>query len=308
MKIKKLMYECLRKYAVKLLTKKMGKCEILEDRILCYVDENKIKRKEKYKYLLIYMVFFIPLDDSDKRVAKAYNLEKPIYYVIENMDFEKEISVYATSNNVIFKNCTFKSKVFVSGKEIIFMNNKYLPSDDKSVSLVKPGYFDLSVQSETVKFDSDNLTLKKGGVKLLLKGKNIEVINSNMDNVDSIKIQAEDVIMESSNISSKEIEIDAKCITSNDGTIFSDIISLENAVKLNLSDVNSDVVFVNGVQVNVNDDINDYSDIELQKKRLEFIWTLKKIQRDCNDIIHKNMEKTKNGIEDKAIRKVLKKR
>lgn len=51
------MYNILRKHVARLLTDRMGKCEILDDKIICYVNEKNIKNQGKYNFLHIRLSF-----------------------------------------------------------------------------------------------------------------------------------------------------------------------------------------------------------------------------------------------------------
>ena len=49
--MKKKIYELLRKYVAKRATHNLGKVEITDDEVICYVDGKKLKKQMKEKYL-----------------------------------------------------------------------------------------------------------------------------------------------------------------------------------------------------------------------------------------------------------------
>ena len=84
----------------------LGKVVEEEDKLICYVDKNKIK-EEKYSYT----IYCYGITGKDKELAKRYNLDKPVHYIIEGITLkDKKVYIYNFHNddcNITIKNCDF---------------------------------------------------------------------------------------------------------------------------------------------------------------------------------------------------------
>ena len=97
-KFKKKLYNIMRKYKMNYLTNNLG--EVIEDdeQITCYVKKNKIEKNGKYSYAIDCLG--IENDDYRKKIAKAYNLDKPICYVIDGLELDGKLSILSGSCEV----------------------------------------------------------------------------------------------------------------------------------------------------------------------------------------------------------------
>lgn len=71
----------------------LGKVVEEEDKLICYVDKNKIK-EEKYNYT----IYCYGINDKDNELAKIYNLDKPVHYVIEGITLKDKKGYYSAIN------------------------------------------------------------------------------------------------------------------------------------------------------------------------------------------------------------------
>ena len=152
--MKKKIYELLRKYVAKRATGNLGKVEIYNDQIVCYVDGRKLKKKEKYIHRYMVIFKWIP---SKEEIFKTYNLEKPVHYIIEDVDFDREINIMASMKNchVTFENCTFTGAVEIDfADHITLINNVYNAQNYKNFySIYKEGEFCISTTSKKGKIN-----------------------------------------------------------------------------------------------------------------------------------------------------------
>ena len=125
--MKKKIYEILRKIVAKKAAHNLGKVEIHDDKIVCYVDERKLKKKEKNLHRYNLMFNRIP---SNSELYKTYRIDKPIHYIVKNVDFDRKINIMASMKDchITFENCTFTGALEIDfADQITFRNNKYKP-------------------------------------------------------------------------------------------------------------------------------------------------------------------------------------
>ncbi|MGN1341606.1 MAG: hypothetical protein ACI4VL_00050, partial [Bacilli bacterium] len=78
------------------------------------MSQRKAKEKDKICSWRYKLIFHGVAGDYKQNIAKQYGLEKPIYYVIENVKYDRKISICASllpDCHLVFKNCTFKEAI-----------------------------------------------------------------------------------------------------------------------------------------------------------------------------------------------------
>ena len=310
-------------------TGKLGKVEILDDEIVCYVDGKKLKKKEKYlhRYNLIFKMV-----NPIKEIYKIYNLQKPVHYIVKDINFDMEVNIMASMRkcHVTFENCTFTTLVRIDfADHLTFKNNKYKACTYKDYrSIIPGGHFYISTgesQNNKIEFINDTIEvpdlkyipvikapdniktnyIKKANIKIWLYAKNITMTNVNLINVESMDLRADNLIMNDTNIDSKELSIYVKDITANNSTIKTDIADInsetDNAIsQIQNININYNHLYVDGIEVNKNEKNIDNQSLKLQKQRLELINSLKKIERTCEKEISEEIKR-------QPLTKVLKK-
>ena len=101
------------------ITKKLGSIVISDDKIDCYVDNDKLRRLLEKKNNLL------SLDSSDLKIA--YGIDKPITYHISDYSFDG--IVISTTDSIHFSNCTFNNEVTIAALE------KTISDKTKAVSI-----------------------------------------------------------------------------------------------------------------------------------------------------------------------------
>lgn len=318
--MKNKIYELLRKNVVRMATGKLGKVEILDDEIICYVDGKKLKKKEKYlhRYNLIFKMV-----NPTKEIYKIYNLQKPVHYIVKDIDFDMEVNIMASTRNchVTFENCTFTTLVRIDfADHLTFKNNKYKACTYKNyLSLIPEGHFYISTgesQNNTIEFINDTIdvpdlqyipiikaprgskinNIKKANVEMWLYAKNIIMTNMNVIKAESMDLRTDNLIINNSNIDSKELSVYAKDIMANNSAINTDIADInsekDNAIsQIQNININYNHLYVDGIEVNKNEKNIDNQSLKLQQQRLELINTLNKIERTCKETIADEIKK-----------------
>lgn len=99
------------------VVKRLGKVEVLPERIVCYVKDNMIVRGVKDNYYV--------LDFKGFGTAKKKN---NLVYVINGVRFNKNVDINGENCTIIFKNCTFRGEVLIRHSQtgrFVFKNNVY---------------------------------------------------------------------------------------------------------------------------------------------------------------------------------------
>ena len=317
--MKQKIYEMLRIHVAKRATHNLGKVEITEDEVICYVDGKKLKKQMKERYLNRYRIRLHCIQ-RDEEIYKTYSLEKPVHYIIQNIDFDKEIEIMASMKDchVTFENCSFKTCVEIDfADHLTFINNTYIPQENKYFSIYEAGEFCISTYARInevnkLEFinnkiyvpdikeipgvnmnDKQNIItpITKSKLRLWLYAKEVILKNSDIVDAKSLEIGAETLHLEDEYLISDEIEIKSNKIILDSATIRADVITIDSPkIKGKLLTCHEGL-FINGVEVNKNEGLIDNYDLELQQKRLELINSLKKIERTCEKQISEEIRK-----------------
>lgn len=312
-------YEMLRMHVAKRATHNLGKVEITEDEVICYVDEKKLKKQMSERFINRYRIMLHCIKRNEE-IYKIYNLDKPVHYIIRNVDFDKEISIMASMKDchVTFENCSFKTCIEIDfADHLTFINNTYIPQENKYFSLHEAGEFCISTYdriNEVNKLelinneiyvpdikeipgvnmnDKKNITtpITKSKLRLWLYAKEVILNASDIIDAKSLEIGAETLYLEDEYLISKEIEIKANKIILDNATIRADVITIDSPKIEGKLLTNHEGLFINGVEADKNEGLIDNYDLELQQKRLELIDSLKKIERTCEKQISEEIRK-----------------
>jgi len=310
--MKKKIYEILRKYVAKKATGNLGRIIIYDDKIVCFVDGRKLKKKEKriHRYNLIFKC--IPLNEE---IYTTYNVDKPVHYIIRNVEFDREINIMASTKNchVTFMNCTFTGAVEIDfADQIQFINNTYNAQNYKNFfSIHKEGEFCISTRANKneinkIEFLDDKIEINRSDtistvtkkttneppLQIWLYAKEINIFKTDIVNAKSIDIGTDELFLNDLNITSEEIEISSTKFVNDFTTIQSDVICMETGEYISIdANLNCDSIFINGVDWNKNESNIDTENFELQQHRLELLGTLKKIETHAEEQISQELKK-----------------
>lgn len=172
-------FQFLRGLYLKNITDNLGSVVVFDDRIICHVDNKKLKRKIIKNSCRI----FLPgTDQLDCGKLNLYDVNKPVCYVIDGMRFDMDIVISTARNaSVIFRECWFTKSIGLrNANEIIFENNLYYNNNNQ---YVMGDCFLCGRNINTLKFINDNfqnLNERNSSTKF-----NLDVKTSNLEIIDS---------------------------------------------------------------------------------------------------------------------------
>lgn len=255
------------KYYLKMINGFIKKINIEDHKIVFYIDNNKLD--ENKSETLGYNCSFndTSIFKYNKSVITKNNLNKPIYYVIENMDFDDKVSFNINNVHLILRNCIFTHQVELYGTgEVILENNVYL-TQDKHILIDNPF---IKINTNSIKFNNENLK----SLSLDVKANTTEIINSTFEIEDRINIESEEIDIISSKISCPDISINTKTLDIYKGVLTSENGTLD--INANESFLDSSCLYTSLISLNSN---------KIESKRTRII--------SKNGIILENINKDK---------------
>lgn len=314
--IDKIKSKLIKMYYVKNLTGHMGKVDIQDDKIICYVTKNAIckERNEVIYYLNLRGTTFY-----SEELKNKYDLNKPIYYIFDDITFDKELHLASGINtHVIIRNCTFKDciEVIWCAEEITFENNTYYNAkpyyfnekiffgckakklnfinevfmDISTKNIEGQIYFGISARVDELNILNSDFCISGSKGKMLIEAKKTKVKDS-IIKVDNMELKSDVIDMENSRISAyKEIIID-------------------NKINNGLDNIDAHEILYNGNLISSNENgdliISDET-IELSKKRAQLISTLKTIRNLALKTNQEKINHIKEKLNSNSISKTLK--
>lgn len=299
-----ILYNVTRPWAMKYLTGNLGKVVEDNQKITCYIKRSKVK-KENYSYTIA----CFGVGENRKKIAKIYNLNKPICYVIDNLKF-KDHHVYIFGYNnceVIIKNCDFglNLNIYVNGKCVLDNSNittfSYLSigADELTIKNMDREQIDvLSTESKIYFGADDKLDIIDSNIGWDNKNINVSLLAGNELNIINSKINGKEVECES-----KTINVDEKSS-----------LTAADKVKLQTDNFNSINIGAPTIILNGEEILNKKQSVVLQKitepitfKRLELINLLKKVKSQCEKISIGKVLEYQEELNVKPSSKILKK-
>lgn len=301
---KKALYNITRPSAMKYLTGNLGKVVEDDEKITCYVKRSKVKKKDYH-----YTIACFGIGENQEKVAKAFNLNKSICYIIDGIDLKKhKVYIFGYNNcEVIIKNCNFGLDlcVHVNGKCTLENTNI------TTFSCLSIGANDLVIKN----MDSDKIrTISSESNITLGAGNRIDVIDSNIGsqkkNINVSFIATNELNVVNSNIVGKEVECKSSTINADEKT------SLTATDKVNLQTDNINSININAPTIVLNGEktSNEKKSVVLKKiteplslKRLELVNLLKKVKTQCENINEEKVLEYEEQLSVQPVSKVLKK-
>lgn len=286
------------------LTNNLGKIVEDEEKITCYVKKSRCK-KERYYYTIACR----GIDKKNKALTEKYNLNKPICYVIDGLEFEKDkVNIWGYDNcEVIIRNCKFgfDLSMHINGK--CTLENTFIRAFGRlwlgaTEFIIKnmdirnhlSGATDLQIElgaDEKMEINNSSIGRIKEGTKVFITlPKKLEIYNS--------KIAGEIVKCES-------VKIIAGKKSSIEATKKVDL-KVKDFYEINIT---SPTINFNGNTIN-----SDKKDVILKRttepikvKRFELIELLKEIKNECEKTNKEKTEEYHSNLTKQQISKVLKK-
>lgn len=275
----------------------LGKVVEEEDKLICYVEQSKIK-KGIYEY-------FIECNGIEgKELAKRYNLDKPVHYIIEGITLkDKKVYIYNFHNddcNITIKNCDFDWGCSITANcdctiDSIHIRAFHLLMIDTKNLTIK----NMDLTNELANASAD-LSIRLGATE------NINLINANIgkekERTKVSMIAYKNIELTNSTVNGKEVECESKDIITNDNS------SLNGTDKVKIKSDNIDRINISSSTIVYNDKVIEQEekkeviiekkDDDLTNKRLELISLLRNLKEVCEntaigEIRHKPSEKVK---------------
>lgn len=299
-KIKKKIFIMLGNHLLRNITNKLGIVEVTDDKIICYVDNKKLKKYRKGKYLTFYELILKTKNGCPKETLDIYKVNKPVYFVINNMNFETALTIMTGKDtNITFSNCKFNREVSIySGGEIVLENNQYCDED----RVYKNSLVFCRIDCKSLKFVNDNFVNKstyktQTNFGIMIDTDNLEIINSNFDlknNDGVISVRTKNMNIDNSDIiCHNSIYIKSDEINSIDTTIKSETeVVIENKNNNYIMGVTSPKTIYNGMDLSKYHSLEP-KNMELQKSRIALVESLRILRDKCINIsLSKTIEAT----------------
>ena len=234
--------DLLKSLKLKSITKKLGSIVISDDRIDCYVDNDKLRKLIEKKNN------FLKLDSSDLKIA--YGIDKPITYHISDYSFDG--IVISTTDNIHFSNCAFNDEVTIArANQIVLEHNNYNNSTNRF------RYNDRFLIGTNIKeFIMLNDSYENKGerypIDMKVKAQSIRFSNSNvLTGVGALNLEADEVTLENSEIDSESTLIQSKKVNIDDSSSIegSRAVMIYSTEIENQDNVYSPKAIINGLQV-----------------------------------------------------------
>ena len=313
-KLKTFLYKQLRKYYLKKITRNYGKIVEHENKIICYVKQNKINKGKQNKvfrhnFLLLNSVDFTL---EDKKLIDYFKLDKPVYYIFDNITFKEGLTFYSINANVLFKNCSFYKGIEIPNADTItFENNKYFCrflmhhsrnsffySRSKKLTFLNDHFFNNDKEHHPTKFGMN------------IETDILEICNTelNSEYPGNIVIEANKTIIKNSKIKAHELYLDSKkidflnsSITCKNGLI------IENNECDKLKNIDSPIIIYNGVDLtSKKNETIEKKELELKIEREKIIKKLKERKQHCEQLKIRELQKVETNFNNQTIDKVLK--
>ena len=302
-KMRDKIYNFLRLIALKKITNNLGKVVETEDKIICYVKKSKCKN-ERYQ-------FTIPCKGyrkQNKDLAEAYGINKPICYVIENIEVKnKRVFIFGYDNvEVIIRNCTFLFDLYghINGK--CTLENSFV----RAFSLFNFGANELTINNMNITNPfsiSSALRIALGGEEKLEI--NNSTIGKTKQKTDVYLIAKDNMLINGSSIGGDKVEIKAKKVKGDDSS------TIKASEQLKIDSEEYSELNVDSTNVKVNDkkistDKTEYTlsvitdKTDLQRARL--INTLRKIKENCEENKKILLELYELELDEQSIHKLSK--
>ena len=298
-KIKDIIYNMARFIVRNKLTGNLGKVVEDDEKIICYVRNRKNK----------YTISCSGIRRSNQIMAEKYNLNKPIYYVIDGLNLKRHMTYIFGYDGceVIIKNCNFGLELCINITGKCTIDNTNITAHSWSSVYAT----DLVVKN----MNKDQIRVIGSNTHVCFAAHNsITIMDSNIDvkakNTEISFNVTNDLNIINSTISSNKVE----CIASNINVDKKSLLKASDSVAIESNDYNPVNIIAPIVKLNNEIIKTPKEPITLKKitdplslKRLELINLLRNIKQQCEQISSKKISNYKEKINNQPISKTLKK-
>ena len=305
--IKELIYELRKNIVKRKITRNLGKVVETEEKLICYVKKRKCP-KDKYRC----RIDCYGIKGKDKELAKLYNLDKPICYIFDKINFGsqrnyKHIVINGYNNcEIIIKDCKFYFDIDICVDGKCTIENTYIRL-----------FYTLPIYAGNLIIkDMDINHFLKHGKDLeinLAASQNLEIINSNIGKEKertSVTMISDEINLTNTKITGDEVCCEAKVMTTDTN---SDI-TASNKVDLKINNLQALKLKSPTINYNNKSLLTETETISLEKeedplklRRLELIELLKQLKNKVDNKNEVTINKCKFSLEAKPISRILSK-
>lgn len=307
----------------KLLSKiitNIGKIVEEEDKITCYVEQKAIDKCKRYEVNDFILKGEFVSDDEIRKKVREINLNKPVYYVFENIEFGLVgLKIHSLFSHIIFKNCVFSNNIMLYADCVTFENNKYynqfggsyyredcfLDADVNKLIFINDNFVN---SAEVIKREESVIPQPRFGMNI--DAGSIEFINTKVDTDYLLNIKCDDISINDSQINVKELYLDTKSMKSNNSLVIaSDGVMIDNTEDIDflqniiypLTYVQAPLKIYNGVELN-----SENIESDLGQLRCDLIDRLRKIRNYCIQTNDNRINQLREELDNKSISKIYK--
>lgn len=205
MNIKENIFIRVREYMKKYLTGNLGEVIEYEDKLICYIDKKTASKKT---------INCSGIKIEQKELVASYNLNKPIIYVFESLNFYQPVNIFADNCDVYIRDCVFDNNhtyIRVDGNCFI-EGTDFKPHKSLFISAQKLKFRDLYFNDKDLytpnldiylgavnELNIDNCTfIKEKNGTFNITGNEITLKNAIINHLD-LNIECENIIYEGNN-------------------------------------------------------------------------------------------------------------
>lgn len=307
-KLYELSYDLERKSYLKHITNDLGDIVENNDSILCYVKQKKLDKIISLNRLSL--LGMNTYSEFTKNQVYKYKLDKPVYYVFDNIAFPYGLMISSHFVDTIeFKNCTFGNKVSIDARNsnVLFKNNKY--DYDVNIKEIFGNGFLRIKNASRVSFCNENFVNSSNldhplDFEMDINSKDLEIINSGIEcgKKGNLSFNTENIFIYGSVITTSGLYIDTKSIETVDNCILAREGAIIKSNNLKLGNK------IQGPVVIYEDDIRKDNTIELEKNRLgkELAKRLGIVVDKCLNINNDRAIEVKKKFNEEPVSHVLK--
>lgn len=314
-KVKEYLNVQLRKRYLKDITKNIGDIIEIDDKIICFVNQKKLDRsgRDGSSLYKLQLNGFNKNCGQTKEVMEELELDKPIYYIFDHIEFKTGLNFSSHFAHVVFRNCTFHKNIGIFwADDVTFENNTYL--DWYSGYYYGNCFLYGNVGSLT--FQDENFINHYQYPCSTQFGMNLNVDKLKVcrsfiqtDKQANLNIFSKDTVIQQSKIQAAEIYLETDSISiDNSSIIGKNGVMIENS-KYDFSGVvQSPVVIYNGVEFSNygKDTISiDSNTCELTEARLQLVQQLRSMKDACNQVNREKLNNMSTELQNRSAVKTL---
>lgn len=305
-KIKNIFFHSLREIVKRMITDNLGKVVEDDEKITCYVKKRKIKNNRFY-----YTIACSGMGTRDRELASIYNINKPILYVVDGLEFKKKkVNIWGYNGcEIIFRNCKFEFDLNVDVNGKCTFDNCFI----RSFNNLSIGADELIIKNMDIR---NQLVWAGSSFRIFLGGnKKLEINNSNIgcekEKTRVFLFAKDEIGIYNSKIAGDIVECKSDKIIAGKKSLLSGtekvVVEADKFYEINI-DSPKIVYYDNILEFDRKNMILKKNTDQLDIKRSEVINCLKQIKDECENLNKEELDTYSKYLNNREITKVLKKK